>query len=393
MLQKKNLLKRVQICLLSIMMLLSLVGCSIPLQEAPIPYVEVTVSDEIFADKFYYGVLAEEEKQIYKQVYQGIMNHQDEIYIHGVDWETAYLTISYIMKDFADIFWIDGAAECSTYGEEYMVLEPNYVYTLEERTQRETEIEAVVSTILSQIPEEYTDYEKIKFVYEYLVNTVDYMDDATDSQNIYSTFVNKQTVCAGYAKANQYLLNELDVFCMYVTGTSSETKEGEAGHAWNIVKADENYYIVDVTWADPVDEDDGDQTEEDMFVEPMVYEYLCCSQEAVEETHFKEEGFPYPECNSNELEYYRLNGRYYEAINDAEFQKTMKADIKAKAPYTQFKFANTDLANTAREMFLGDWMQDITNYYCELYNVETMSYYSELIEEYNRITIYWIYEE
>jgi len=395
MIQKKNILKKAQIYIVSILVMLCLAGCS----EPEIPYVEVTVSDEVFEDKFYYGLLEEEDIITYKEIYQGLINHQEEIYIHGEDWENAYRIFDYILYDFPALFWVDGGAESSTY-DGYTILEPIYVTTLEEREKRQAEIEQEVSAIINQIPAEYTEYEKVKYVYEYLVNSIDYVDDAPDDQNIYSAFVNKETVCAGYARANQYLLNEMDIFCMYVSGTTCYTEEGGDGHAWNIVKVGDNYYVVDVTWADPVESEEetteGEPVEEPVdeivFADPMVYDYLCCSQESVADTHFKEEGYPYPECASNDLEYYRLMGRYFEELDKNTLQQIMKDDISNKAEYTEFKFANLELANAARDNIRGEWMQDVANHFCELFDVDEMSYYSEVDEQLNKVTIYWVYE-
>ena len=85
---------------------------------------------------------------------------------------------------------------------------------------------------------------KILYVYEKIVDEVDYDESAPDNQNIYSIFVNRQSVCAGYSKATQYLLEQLGVFCTYVTG---KTTEG-GNHAWNLVKCNGDYYYVDTTW-------------------------------------------------------------------------------------------------------------------------------------------------
>ena len=85
-------------------------------------------------------------------------------------------------------------------------------------------------------------------MYDPVVDEVDYDESAPDNQNIYSIFVNRQSVCAGYSKATQYLLEQLGVFRTYVTG---KTTEG-GNHAWNLVKCNGDYYYVDTTWGDPV---------------------------------------------------------------------------------------------------------------------------------------------
>ena len=110
------------------------------------------------------------------------------------------------------------------------------------------------------------EYEKIKYVFETIVDQTDYDLSAPDNQNIYSVFGNWTSVCAGYAKASKYLLDQLGVECIYVTGDAS----GEA-HAWNIVRCDGQYYCYDATWGDPLYQE-GIGVEMDT----TSYEYLCC---------------------------------------------------------------------------------------------------------------------
>ena len=54
-----------------------------------------------------------------------------------------------------------------------------------------------------------SDYEKSKWVYETLINRVDYVADAPDNQNIISVFLNGQTVCQGYSNAANYLFSKI----------------------------------------------------------------------------------------------------------------------------------------------------------------------------------------
>ena len=79
----------------------------------------------------------------------------------------------------------------------------------ETAAKRLEEIDAAASRILSGISPDAGDYEKVKYVYDTLIRETDYELGAPDNQNIYSVFVNHVSVCQGYAKATQYLLNRL----------------------------------------------------------------------------------------------------------------------------------------------------------------------------------------
>ena len=87
-----------------------------------------------------------------------------------------------------------------------------------------------VSECLSGISENASDYEKILYDYEYIVNQVDYDDAAEDNQNICSVFIGKKSVCAGYSKAMQYLMEKQGLFCTYVTGEVTESFSDGDGH-------------------------------------------------------------------------------------------------------------------------------------------------------------------
>lgn len=88
------------------------------------------------------------------------------------------------------------------------------------------------------------DYEKEKFVHDALLEVVSYNMGVEMNQSAYGALVNGQTVCAGYARAFQYLLQQLGIPCYYCTGYAGES------HAWNIVALDDGYYNVDATWDD-----------------------------------------------------------------------------------------------------------------------------------------------
>jgi len=345
-------------------------------------YQEITVADSVFENKFYFEQLIEEEQLIYKELYQGVLDHAEDITVHCLDAEKAGQILHSVVYDFSDIFWTDGSSDMLTYEESHVVVQPTYTYSLEEREVMQAEIDAQVNAILSQVSMESSDYEKIKYIYEALVNDVAYVENAPDNQNIYSTFVRKETVCAGYAKANKYLLERLGVYCIYVLGTAAEES-----HAWNIVQCNGVMCYVDVTWADPLFSEDVQQIPEE-----ILYDYLCCSDSMLGTTHQADASYHYPECTSNDWEYYHLNQMHYESAERKTLLNAMYTSINAKEGSTTFKFADGNVYMQARDMLVNELIEKAGEHLCNRYGLRqiecTYGEYAEL----NRFVVYWKYE-
>ena len=199
-----------------------------------------------------------------------------------------------------------------------------------------------------------SDYDKVKYVFETLVDMTEYDLSAPDNQNIYSVFGNWTTVCAGYAGATKYLLDRAGVDCIWVTGTG-----GGGPHAWNIVKCDGQYYYVDTTWGDPgYRELQGEDVTKDF----IAYEYLCCSGQMLNQTHTPDTTYPLPECTDTSLEYYRMKGRYLETADAGMTLDIMKQAYNDGKKYTKIQYASNDLMNQIMEQLKGDLSQQMMEY-------------------------------
>lgn len=384
----KKMKGRLFCAVLSFLLIMNCIGC---IEAVDIPYSQITTEDAVFEEKFYFSRLNEEEQLVYKEIYQGILEHNEEIYVHSKDAKKVNEILASVIYDFGEIFWIDGSVSSTAYEEsvwndEYTVIEPTYICTLEERKLREQEIESVVGQIVNDVPAEYTEYETIKYIYEYLINNVRYVEEAPDNQNIYSALVGKETVCAGYAKANQYLLNRMGMYCTYVIGTAAAEDAFES-HAWNIVRCNDAYYYVDITWADPVEAEE----QADIQLE-LLYDYLCCSETQLGETHIPDENYDYPECVSDDLNYYRMNQMYYETVNRDQLLNAMYASVDAKENSTIFKFSDSVLYQEANSLVLQDLINPATERLARKYGLTEVRYSYEEQEPMNKLVIYWFYE-
>lgn len=118
------------------------------------------------------------------------------------------------------------------------------------------EIKAVLREI---IDDDMTDTEKVTAIYEWLVMNVTYDGELldllyknVDELNRYNgfylegVFLDRVAVCEGISKAFTAMCNIEGIKCVSVEGYSVENPNG-AGHAWNKVYIDGDWYIVDAT--------------------------------------------------------------------------------------------------------------------------------------------------
>ena len=272
-----------------------------------------------------YEHLSEAEKCWYEEMYAILDTMQEEgdlSMLQGLAAEEEELdkVFQCLMNDYPELFFVRGYSYTRyTYAGELVRLGFTGLYTMDaaEREEKQKQIEAQAGSYLQGISPQASDYEKVKYVYETIVQETDYERDAKDSQNIYSVFVNHESVCQGYAKAVQYLLNRLGVKCTLVRGT---VYEGE-NHAWNLVWIDGVSYYVDATWGDASYRIIGAETETAVSRPAINYDYLCVTTGQLEKTHMIDNVVPLPECMSVDANYYVMEGAYFtdydeEALTD-----------------------------------------------------------------------------
>lgn len=382
----RHLQKRTLVIVLALLVVLPLSGCVFSNVFTP-PYIEVTVDESTFESKFYYGQFSESQQLAYREIYQGLSEQKEEFIIHSNDGNEANNILYAVLFDFPELFWPDGNVVSTAYADTYVSVEPEYNCSVEQRTQKQAEIEAVADTILANVPTTYTEYEKIKYIYEYLVNTIDYVEGVPDDQNLYSALVGKQSVCAGYAKANQYLLEKLGIFCIYVTGDATNAGVTDL-HAWNIVQCNGKYYYVDTTWADPL----FSAEEQEVADTNLVYDYLCCSEETLEGTHVLDDAYEYPVCDSDDLNYYRLNDMLYASADRKTLLNVMYRSINAKEDSITFKFSGAEVYEQAKNLIMNQLLDDATQYLGRKYYLREVTCHYKEDPQLNKFIIYWSYQ-
>lgn len=347
---------------------------------------ELTVSVEEVDESFYYRQLNEKERQIYREILQAVQNMEESARIHAGKEDDAAKVYEYLLYDRPELFWCDGSSQMTVY-EDYTELYPGYTCTEEEKERRQLEIDRAAEECLSGMEPEGPEYDRIKYIFEYLVETVDYDEAAPDNQNIYSALAWKRSVCAGYSRAAQYLLEKAGVECIYVTGKI----RGQGAHAWNIVKCEGTYYQMDVTYGDPVflEAESG----ENVPGNSINYDYLCCTDETLSSDHIQDNHVPYPACESDDLDYYRMNGMYYEYFDPDEFLRDMNQSIYEGEESFLCKFSDDSVYGTARNTVLDSLIPRAAENLADIYGLSRVRYTYVDDGPHRRISVFWDYGE
>ncbi len=336
------------------------------------------------AEEYYYDQLPENLQEAYRELYVHIMSDEDSgEFLALIQKEDFWKVHRAVLADHPEMFWIGTSAQIETdLAGKVMAYDLETAVPVESRPSMKEKLEAAADACIAQISPDASDYEKIRFVYEYLINTVDYQSGSADSQNIQSALLYRASVCAGYSRAFQYILHRMGLFCTYITGQIADGGD----HAWNMVRIDGEYYYVDVTWGDPV------FTGQTAAPENRVtdYNYLCCTEDDLFKTHTPDGGITLPPCTSNAYNYYILNDCYYESFDyDTVYDLLMNSVWNGEAAVIM-KFGDQQAYESAKyELFQGSLLEDPLNYLMDINAVNSWNYKYDTDDRFLVITLYW----
>ena len=358
-----------------------------PKEVEELRQMEVAQSEEGHQE-YYFKQLTEEEQRVYRELLKGIRVREKEFYLTISDDDSIDRSYHAVLKDHPEIFWVHNREKIykTTYSDsDYCVFTPGYTYTDGEIDEIQTAMEQSFQEVRALIPEDASDYEKVRIVYTYVIDHAQYQT-GEDDQSIAGVFWKKSAVCAGYAGAVQYLLERLDIPCIYVDGS---TKGSTEGHAWDIVKIGQEYYYVDATNGDQPDFLNGDaaQLEEHKTI---IYDYLCPFPEEYEKTYTPSEELTVPACTAKDLDFYVLNQGYFEDYSWQDIYDYCKMRLDNGAAVVRFKFGSQEAFSEACQELLDDGVvQNVAQYYMKLHGLGQVEYHYGVMD--NFYTIYFIF--
>ena len=279
----------------------------------------------------YYQILSENQQSVYRQIYANAQNLTERFApdrtVSASDVKTAFEAV---IGDHPELFWME-----TGYSSKYLAngqcveIDLKYNSTANDLENAKQRFDEAAQNLMAGAAAPGSDYEKERYVHDALAAAVTYDLTADMNQSAYSALVNGKSVCAGYARAYQYLLQQLGIPCYYCTGYSG------GDHAWNIVKLDDGYYNVDVTWDD---------------ANPLRYDYFNKTDADFASTHVRQSLSVYlPACN----------GTAYRQENAADGQQGGgNGTTPGGTDVTGYPGDNTANGDTADSGQQGDGSQD-----------------------------------
>lgn len=247
-----------------------------------------TVTSYEFSETMYpyRAMLSESQKNVYDQIYESALELKENVSLcRQLDQSGIRNVMNAVFNDHPELFWLDtGYSYGYTSKGTVISVMLKYNSTADALQTNKTKFLSAASNIINVASTLATEEEKEKYVYKTLQNMCVYDESAELNQSAYSVLINGSSVCAGYSRAFQYIMQQLGIPCYFCTGYANG-----GYHAWNIVYIDGKYYNVDLSWDDSL----GD------ISNTISYAYFNLTDQAISVDHTRRElSLKLPECSA-----------------------------------------------------------------------------------------------
>lgn len=291
----------------------------------------------MIGDRYYYGKLPENEQKVYREIYQGCMEHKDVIQISASgDITKSYPRIINALLDDNPLLYYLNQSMIELAQDAYgnVAILPQYFFPADKVAAYNQRLQDAANRIIYESKlTEGTDLEKIRKVHDYLCRTVAYDYQGSDTgdvprfitaHNVLGVFAHKRAQCEGIAKAAKVLLNAVDVRCIVVFGKAEDQHDVMSDHCWNIVNIEGCPYHMDITF--DIGNGSGD------FI---AYDYYLITDSQMRKNHIFSVGLP--KCAEKQANYFEQEGLVFTSRRKLEGYITKQIDDGARVLY--FKLA------------------------------------------------------
>lgn len=290
-------------------------------------------------------------KASYDTVWEAVRLGQASVDLPFVEENDLAKIMTYLRRDFPEL---SGLASEYSYRSSPALNRTTVAFTYNDPGVRPfgdfSAVEEAAKVLLSNIPPSLSAFDKAVIVHDRLVSHISYDKDAPRASLLAGALCDRRASCDGYAKAYQYLLQQLGIDALIVYGDAG------GAHAWNIIKLDDGYYNADITW-DDAKLDDG--------TEFVSHEYLFLDDARFLKSHTPlsdGSNYPLPSCSSMAENYFSKHDLMLSGTDKKAVEKALSAAVELaaanKSQAVQIGLSDTGVLTQLENTLIGDGTLD-----------------------------------
>lgn len=298
-----------------------------------------------------YHKLDTEQQKIYLEMLDALTDLKTGAELSTVDKSGLDVIFACVMNDHPELFYVEGYQVMEyTLGSKTVniTFSGTYSMTAEEARQTRTQIEQRLDECFHEVPLNEDEYSTVLFLYEWLINNTEYDKTAENNQDIRSVFLNGRSVCQGYAKAMQYMLQKAGIQCLLVTGFTN----GER-HAWNLTQVDGDFYYLDPTWGDASYSSASTDSATGGFEPSINYDYFLVTTDEITRTHAIEKAVELPLCLAIDDNYFVREGLYFDSYDEERLASVLGGGNAGTDGYVTIKCGSSECYDMMVQELIG----------------------------------------
>lgn len=290
--------------------------------------------------KFYYRRLDNIEKHAYNEIISQIYELPESIEIPDINADQLDRIFSALLYDNPDLFFV--GRKCTLSSEMTKTYcSVDYILTKEEYLEQKEELMQTAEEVISGLSKPDDEWQTELEIHDYIIENCQY--ELSEPKLVYSSsygaLVNGYAACEGYSKAAKLLFDMVGIESAVVSGISANFNGSEGAHMWNAVKINGDFYYLDCTWDDPVNDEKKDM---------KLYSYFNINDEMISVTH---SDFSYDfGCTATAENYYVKTGRFFEDYGrscEKIIAELIAKDVDNGVREVQIRFGSENAYNKA----------------------------------------------
>lgn len=292
--------------------------------------------------KFYYGKLTDIEKHAYNAILSEIYSMPESIEIPKISADQLDVVFSALLYDNPDLFFV--GRHCTLITEVFRSsCSIEYIIEKEEYEACKAELEKVCDKVISSLSNPDDEWQTELEIHDYIVENCEYrlVENELVYSSAYGALVNGTAACEGYSKAAKLLLDRAGIENAVLSGISTSYDGNEGAHMWNAVKIYGDYYYLDCTWDDPMNENG---------TEMKIYSYFNLNDDMISATHSE---FSHDfGCTATAANYYIKTGKYfatYDRTDEKALAQLIARELESGEEAIEIRFGSESVYKSAVE--------------------------------------------